>query len=100
MSTSYIPSNKIEMLPNNKLLINDEYIVNGTLIEIEDLWIYEFKTFSGLGIDEEKDCVNDIAVFLNSKLKTTYKRVYATSSHFYKDDGNWVIQFDQVAKTK
>lgn len=100
MSTSYIPSNKIEMLPNNKLLINDEHIVDGLLYEIEDLWIYQFEPFTKYGVDEEKDCVNDIAVFLNSKLKTTYNRTYATSSHFHNDEGVWIIQFDLVGKTK
>ncbi len=99
MSTSYIPSNKIELLLNNKLKVNDKYIIDGTLMEIEDIWIYEFEPFSEHGIDEEKDCVNDIAVFLNSKLKETYNRVYATSSHFHKDEGRWFIQFDPVTKT-
>ena len=52
--SSYIPSNKIEMLPNNKLLINDKHIVNGVLMEIEDVLIYEFNPFSGFPVDEEK----------------------------------------------
>ena len=97
---SYIPSNKIEMLPNNKLLINDKYIVNGVLMEIEDVWIYEFNPFSGFPVDEEKDCVNDIAVYLNGKLKKTYDRVYAHYSHYNGDEGRWFIQFDLVGNTK
>jgi hypothetical protein len=97
---SYIPSNDIKMLVNNKLLINDKYIINGILMEIEDLWIYEFEPFSGYGIEEERDCVNDIAVFLNSKLKETYNHVYTTYSYFHREECRWFIQFDPVTKTK
>jgi hypothetical protein len=97
---SYIPSNDIKMLVNNKLLINDKHIVDGLLYEIEDLWIYQFEPFSEYGVEEEKDCVNDIAVFLKSKLKTTYNRLYATSSHFHNDEGVWIIQFDLVKQAK
>ncbi len=100
MSTSYIPSNDIKMLVNNKLLINDKYIVDGLLYEIEDLWIYQFEPFTEHDVEEEKDCVNDIAVYLNGKLKKTYNRVYAHFSHYNVDEGRWFIQFDLVGNTK
>lgn len=96
MSTSYIFSNKIELLVNNKLKVNDKYIISGTLMEFDDILVYEFKPFSGYEVGEEKDCINDIAVFLSSKLKTTYNTLYTTSSHFNNKEGRWIIQFDPV----
>lgn len=97
---SYIPSNKIEMLPENFLLINDEYIVGGFLMQKKENWTYVFKSFSGLPVDEEKDCVNDIAVYLNGKLKKITNKVYATYSYFNHDEGVWIIQFDLVKQAK
>ena len=99
--SSYIPSNNIEMLPYNAVLINEKYKIKGALIEIDDtLLIYEFKPFSEYDVDEEKDCVNDIAIFLSSKLKTLYGNIYATSSHYDVDEESWIIQFDLVKNTK
>ena len=97
---SYIPSNKIEMLPENFLLINDKYIVGGFLMQKKENWIYAFKPFSGLPVDEEKDCVNDIAVYLNSKLKKITNNVYATYSYFNHDEDRWYIRFDSIKQPK
>lgn len=90
---SYIPSNKIEMLTNNILLVNDKYFVNGIFMHDDDEIIYTFKPFSGLPVDEEKDCVNDIAVYLNGKLKKLNNKIYATHSHFDHDRKYWYINF-------
>lgn len=97
---SYIPSNKIEMLPENFLLINDEYIVGGFLMQKKENWTYVFKPFSGLPVDEEKDCVNDIAVYLNGKLKKITNNVYATYSYFNHDEDRWHIRFDSIKQAK
>jgi hypothetical protein len=59
-----------------------------------------FKPFSGLPVDEEKDCVNDIAVYLSSKLKKITNNVYATYSYFNHDEDRWIIQFDLVKQAK
>lgn len=97
---SYTPSNKIEMLPENILLVNDKYLVGGILMHDEDGWLYTFKPFSGLPVDEEKDCVNDIAVFLRGKLKKIHNKTYATHSHFDNNKGYWYVHFNYVGKTK
>lgn len=97
---SYIPSNKIEMLPENFLLINDKYIVGVFLMQKKENWTYVFKPFSGLPVDEEKDCVNDIAVYLNSKLKKITNNVYATYSYFNHDEDRWCIRFDAIKQAK
>ena len=98
--SSYIPSNSIEMLPENLLLVNDKYLVGGILMQDEDGWLYTFKPFSGLPVDEEKDCVNDIAVYLSSKLKKVNNKTYATHSHFDNNKGYWYIHFTYVGNTK
>lgn len=100
MSSSYIPSNKIEMLPENFLLVNDKYIVGGFLMNRKENWVYSFRQFSGLPVEEEKDCVNDIAVFLNDKLKKISSKTYAHYSYYNHDDERWYIRFDCVTKTK
>lgn len=98
--SSYIPSNKIEMLPENLLYVNDEYLVRGIFTTKKDEWFYIFRPFSGLPVDEEKDCVNDIAVFLSSKLKLISGKTYATYSHYNHDEGTWYINFTCVNVAK
>lgn len=100
---SYIPSNTIEVLSENfllSLLVNDEYQIQGVLVQIKKGYTFVFKPFSGLPVDEEKDCVNDIAVFLINKLKKINSKTYASQSYFDNDKGNWVINFECVEKAK
>lgn len=98
--SSYIPSNAVEMLPKNYLLINNKHIVYGILTQHKDEWIYTFKPFSGLPVDEEKDCVNDIAVYLSEKLKKIENKTYASYSHYDHNKGCWYINFTYVGNKK